>query len=168
MFAGNFAPVGWLLCQGQTVLISDYETLFNLIGTTYGGNGVTTFALPDLRGRAPINSGQGPGLSSYVLGQALGVEQVTLTANQMPAHNHVVYCNSAGSTQAGTATLSTPALNYPGTESSGAGIYEASPNNVMNAGMVANVGNSQPHENMQPYLAINFIIAWTGIYPNPT
>jgi microcystin-dependent protein len=170
MFAGNFAPAGWLFCHGQILSIASYDTLFNLIGTTYGGDGVTTFALPDLRGRVPVSTGQRAGTSAYVLGEQAGVEQVTLTANQMPSHNHSVACNSTGNDQAGTAASPTPVNNFFGTESSGAGAYENSSNSTMNPGMITFVGGSsgatQPHENRQPYLAINYIIAWAGIYPS--
>src|SRR5690348_13380835 len=117
MFGGNFAPAGWAFCNGQLLPIAQNDALYTLLGTTYGGDGVNTFALPDLRGRAPVHFGQGSGLSNYVQGQQYGAEQVTLNVNQIPAHNHLVNCNSAGSNQAGVATKTTPAGNFPGTES---------------------------------------------------
>lgn len=168
VFAGNFAPQGWLLCQGQILPISSYETLFNLIGTTFGGDGQNTFALPDLRGTLALHTGTSSSGTNYIMGQTVGTEGVALTAAQMPVHNHSVNCSSAGSTQSGVATQTTPGGNFPGTESSGAGIYETSADTFMNAGMIGTAGASPatPHENRQPYLALNFIIAWEGVYPS--
>ncbi|MDB6112369.1 MAG: phage tail protein [Pedosphaera sp.] len=169
MFAGTFAPAGWFFCDGRLLPIAEYETLFNLIGTTYGGDGQTTFGLPDLRGRVPIHFGQSSGTSNYTLAQTAGVEQVTLIASQMPAHNHAVLCASAGTNQALVATKTTPVNNYPGTESTGAGIYETVSNSTMNAGMIGSAGGSggtPPHDNRQPFLSINFIIAWSGFFPS--
>jgi microcystin-dependent protein len=172
MFGGNFAPSGWMTCSGQTLPIDQYETLFALIGTTYGGDGQQTFQLPDLQGRVPIHQGQGAGLSNYVIGQKAGGENVTLTTQQIPVHNHMV------------ATVSgTPGnQNTPGSsvvladEQSGIG----NPNNPFayapfNSGSPAQVqlpnsavgqsGGSQPHENRQPVLTIFFCIALFGVFP---
>ncbi|EEF62889.1 phage tail protein [Pedosphaera parvula] len=166
MFAGSFPPQGWMLCQGQMLPIAQYEVLYALIGTTYGGDGQTTFALPDLRGRVPIHFGQSSGTSNYVQGGTQGVEQVTITSNQMPIHNHAVNCNSAGTNQALVATQTTPINNFPGTESTGAGIYETTSNSTMNAGMIGINASAQPHENRQPFLTVNFIIAFEGVFPS--
>lgn len=154
MFAGNFAPVGWALCHGQILAISQYETLFSLIGTTYGGDGQLTFALPDLRGRVPVHHGAG-----YVQGQIGGSESVTLTVEQLPAHSHT----AVGSTTADENTL---AGNYwSGSSAVIQYVPGASANTTMNAGALAARGGSQPHDNMAPYLALNFIIALEGVYP---
>ena len=164
MFAGNFAINGWALCNGQILSISQNSALFSLLGTTYGGNGQTTFALPDLRGRVPIHMGQGPGLSNYMLGQQTGSESITLLQNQMPAHNHAVSAVSSGGNQA------SPAAGYPAVESTGTSLdYSSSnPNTTMSPGMIAAAGGNQPHSNIQPVLGVNFIIALQGIYPSRT
>ena len=160
LFAGNFAPVGYAFCDGSEVSISEYEALYNVIGTTYGGNGQTTFALPDLRGRVPVHQGQGTGLSAYVIGQIGGVETVTLTTNQMPTHNHAVPANTAAGTQNG------PANGVLAAGTSITRYVSDPPATAMSANTVANQGGSQPHENHQPYQCISFIIALTGIYPS--
>jgi microcystin-dependent protein len=159
MFGGNFAPVGWGLCNGDLLAISQYDALFALIGTTYGGDGVTTFALPDLRGRIPIHQFQGPGLSPRTIGEAAGSETVTLLINQLPNHTH-----PAGATNASTSPG--PAGNVWGSVSSGVPYSnDTAPNVAMNAGAVSTVGGSQPHDNMQPFQCVNFIIALEGIFP---
>lgn len=160
-FAFNFAPIGWAKCEGQLLPISQNQALFSLLGTTYGGDGRSTFALPDLRGRVPLNQGQGPGLSNYLIGQSSGSETVTLTVSQMPAHNHLVTC----STNVGN--VGSPANAIPGAENvAGADIWSnAAPNATMNPQMIGASGGSQPHNNMQPYLAINWCIAMQGIFP---
>ena len=159
IFAGNFAPAGWALCQGQLLAIAQNDALFALLGTTYGGDGQTTFALPDLRGRAAVHQGQGPGLSSYVIGQQYGAEQVTVTAPQMPAHTHVVGANSApASTRApGNAVWAAGTGGLP---------YASTPSVSMNSASVTSSGGSLPHENMSPFLAMNYIIALFGIFPS--
>ena len=162
MFAGNFAPVGWAFCDGSLIPISENDALFNLIGTTYGGDGQNTFALPDLRGRVPVHQGQGQGLSSYIIGQYSGVETVTLTTSQIPLHSHVPQGNSAASNS------SNPAGMFWGASSANAYISAASANASVNATALGPGGGSQPHENRMPYLAINFIISLFGIYPTPT
>ena len=157
MFAGNFAPRGWALCNGQILPISQNTALFALLGTTYGGNGQTTFALPDLRSRVPVHAGQGPGLSNVNLGEAAGTETVTLNQTQMPQHGHAVNASNGG------AAASRPADSFL----AGGGAYApASDGTVMNGGMVAVTGGSGPHENRQPYLGVNFIIALEGIFPS--
>jgi len=161
IFAGTFAPQGWLFCNGQLLPISEYETLFNLIGTTYGGDGVTTFALPDLRGRVPVHVGQGPGLSNYVLGDQGGSEKVTLTVNQMPAHTH------ARAVSAAPGTSDSPANMVPAETPDGVPAYSTSASATMNPGMVAKAGGSQPHNNVKPYTVVNYIIAVEGIFPVP-
>jgi microcystin-dependent protein len=136
LFAGNFAPRGWAFCQGQILSIAQNTALFSLLGTTYGGNGTTTFALPDLRGRVPVGQGQGPGLSAYTLGEVSGSESRTLTVNQLASHTHVVNASN------GSATGTRPSGNVP----SG--------------------GGSQPFDTRQPYLVLNYIIALVGIFPS--
>jgi microcystin-dependent protein len=160
MFGFNFAPQGWAQCNGQLVPIAENTALFSLLGTTYGGDGRATFALPDLRSRVPAGQGQGPGLSPYAEGQAGGAETVTLAVTQMPGHTHPVKASSsaAGSDQPEGRTLARSASH----------IYTAKPDTstVMNAGMLGDTGGSQPHDNIQPYLAVNFCIALAGIFPS--
>ena len=158
MFAGNFAPAEWMFCEGQLVPISENETLFNLIGTTYGGDGQNTFGLPDLRGRAPIHQGNLAGGGSYQIGQVLGSESVTLTASQLPAHTHGLGANSGPGNGAGPS-------GAVWARSSATQNYAAAGATPMNAAAVASSGGNQPHENMQPFLAINFIISLFGIFP---
>lgn len=154
MFAGNFAPAGWMFCEGQLLPISENETLFQLIGTNYGGDGQSTFALPDLRGRIPIHQGNGS-----ILAEIGGAEEVTLTINQIPAHNHAMLVSDD------IPTLSNPANNVPG--QAAAKFYRAgSPTISLAAGAISMVGGSQPHSNFQPYLCINFIISLFGIFPS--
>ena len=161
MFGGNFAPSGWMLCEGQLLPISEYETLFNLIGTTYGGDGQETFALPDLQGRIPIHQGTNPkGGSTYILAEQGGVEAVTLTTQQIPIHSHPVLA----STNPGNATQ--PKGNVTAQNAS-VTIYRAQPPAVnMNNQAVGITGGSQPHDNFQPYLCINFIISLFGVFPH--
>ncbi|NMQ19917.1 phage tail protein [Candidatus Competibacter phosphatis] len=157
MFAGNFAPAGWMFCEGQHLSISENETLFNLIGTTYGGNGQDTFALPDLRGRLPLHMGNG-----FILAETGGVEEVTLTVSQIPAHSHSLLA----STSAGTNT--SPVINVLAESVVINPYIEDQANSNMNPDAVSAVGGSQPHTNFQPYLCINFIISLFGIFPSPT
>lgn len=158
----NFAPIGWLECAGQSLSISTYEVLFTLIGTTYGGDGVSTFNLPDLRGRAAVNQGQGPALSNYVLGQATGVETVTLTQSQIGAHTHLLMDGAAATTS--TPTASTVLGTPPSTDA----IYlTAGPTVALSPNAVTPfAGGNQPHDNLQPYQTINYIIATAGVYPS--
>jgi microcystin-dependent protein len=162
MVGFNFAPVGWAFCDGQLLPIAQNTALFSLLGTTYGGNGISTFALPDLRGRVPLHMGQGPGLSLYSLGQTGGTENVTLSSGQLPAHNHTVNAVAGGGNQA------SPAGGLPAIESTGTSLdySSAAANATMNSGMISGGGSSQPHNNQQPYLTINFIIALQGIFPS--
>jgi microcystin-dependent protein len=158
----NFAPQGWALCQGQLLPISEYSTLFALIGTTFGGNGQTTFGLPDLRGRAALGMGQGPGLGSYVLGQAGGVESVTVTGAQIGSHAH-------GLSAAATATTATPSSSVVlGTPAAATPIYATGGTGAtLTAGAVsATPGGGQPHENRQPSLNVNYIISLFGVFPS--
>jgi microcystin-dependent protein len=157
MFASTFPPVGWMFCDGAVLPISEYETLFNLIGTTYGGDGQATFALPDLRGRIPIHQG-----NNFTLAQNGGVESVTLTVNQIPSHSHPLLAS------AGPGNLSTPQNNVTAASSSVQIYIEDSTDSNMNAAAVGGIGGSQPHSNLQPYLCINFIISLFGLYPSPT
>ena len=162
----NFAPQGWALCNGQLLPISQNTALFSLLGTTYGGDGVSTFALPDLRGRVPISSGQAPGLQPYTLGQNGGAETATLGVSQLPAHGHSV------NTVSGAATSKTPTNNYLATStgasvSAESSIYSSSqPNSTLNPGAVSQTGSGQPIDISSPYLTLNWIIALQGIYPS--
>jgi len=164
LFAGNYAPQGWAFCNGQLLPIASYTALFSILGTTYGGNGVNNFALPDLRGRAPIHFGQGLGLSPYALGETGGVETVTLNAIQMPAHTHSVA--PAASSQKGN--QGNPVGNVPAVLSAqgrNEEMYANAPNGSMAPVNTSSAGNGQPHENRQPYLAMNYIIALNGVFP---
>ncbi|MBL8228829.1 MAG: phage tail protein [Bryobacterales bacterium] len=159
MFGGNFAPKGWAFCDGRLLAIATNSALFSILGTTYGGNGTTTFALPDLRGRVPMSFGNGPGLTPRVLGEMSGEENHTLISTEMPQHNHLVLCNNSG------ATGGRPGGTVPGV--SGTSIYDAaSDGSTMNPSMVQPSGGSQAHNNIQPYTVLNFIIALEGIYPS--
>jgi len=165
MFAGNFAPAGWMFCEGQLIAISENETLFQLIGTTYGGDGEETFALPDMRGRLPIHQGNG-----YVLAEAAGVEEVTLTVPQIPSHSHSVFARApTGSAPTGNATHTTPSGNMlaGGTIKAYSSSAPGATLNL-NAAMVTSVGGSQPHENKMPYLCVDYIISLYGIFPSQT
>ena len=157
MFAGNFAPVGWMFCEGQLLPISENETLFQLIGTMYGGDGESTFALPDLRGRIPLHVGSG-----FTQAETGGVEEVTLTVSQIPAHTHPFLAST------GIGDKSSPQSNVVA-QSSAAQLYlEDNPNVSLAPQSITAVGGSQPHTNFQPYLCVNFIISLFGIFPSPT
>jgi microcystin-dependent protein len=162
MFAGNFAPAGWMFCSGQLLPISENETLFQLIGTTYGGDGQSTFALPNLMSRVPIHQGTGSAGGTYVLAQTGGVEEVTLNVQQIPNHTHALLANGS------SATSSNPGQNVFGNVSGFDAYFDGlnfdSPA-FLNTSAVAPIGGSQPHNNMQPYLCINFIISLFGIFP---
>ena len=160
LFAGNFAPRGWALCEGQLLSINDNQALFSILGTTYGGDGRTTFALPDLRGRAPIQPGSGPGLSTRTLGQKGGVESVTLTDAQIPAHTHAINVD----TNAGTSP--NPGGHYLAHHSDDVSAYSTTHNTTMAADAASSVGSGQSHDNMSPFLGVNFIIALEGTYPS--
>ncbi len=178
MFGGNFAPRGWAFCDGQLLAIASNQALFSLLGTTYGGDGRTTFALPDLRGRTPIHAGHGPGLSSYKIGQRGGVETVTLNITQMPSHTHGASVTEGSAalpvySTSGAEDSSDPAghiLTNSGsdlfTSENANGTYGA-PAPVTGTGVaVLNQGGSQPHENRQPFLTVNYIIALQGTFPS--
>ncbi|MBZ0089760.1 MAG: tail fiber protein [Thermoanaerobaculia bacterium] len=157
MFAGNFAPAGWMFCEGQLLPISENETLFQLIGTTYGGDGESTFALPDLRGRLPLHQGNG-----FILAETGGTEEITLTVNQIPAHTHPMLASQ------NVAQDASPQNKVTG-QSGAALIYiQDSPDANLGPQAVTSVGGSQPHNNFQPYLCVNFIISLFGIFPSPT
>ncbi len=156
MFAGNFAPAGWMFCEGQLLPISEYETLFNLIGTTYGGDGQSTFSLPDLRGRLPLHQGNG-----FILAETGGAEEITLTVSQIPAHSHPLLASS------NAASALTPAGNVPA-EASKRFYVTPSSTVAMAPNGISATGGSQPHTNFQPYLCVDFIISLFGIFPSPT
>ncbi|MEZ5940530.1 MAG: tail fiber protein [Planctomycetaceae bacterium] len=164
IFAGNFAPRGWALCDGQLLAVSQNDALFSLLGTIYGGDGRTTFGLPDLRGRVPVHMGTGPGLTEVRQGAKSGQENVTLTVNQIPNHNHP----AQGFTESGQEP---EVANGRPAQVSG-GMYFQSPNpaslRTLAPATITNMGGSQPHSNMQPFLCIYFIIALVGIYPSRT
>jgi microcystin-dependent protein len=159
MFAGNFAPAGWMFCEGQLLPISEYETLFQLIGTTYGGDGESTFALPDLRGRIPLHQGGG-----LTLAETGGAEEITLTVPQTPAHTHSLLAT------ANAATATAPAANALGIAAAATITPYGSdaPNTQLSPTTLTSAGGSLPHTNFQPYLCIDFIISLFGIFPSPT
>lgn len=155
----NFAPVGWALCQGQTLPISGNDALFSLLGTTFGGDGQQTFNLPDLRGRIPVGQGQGPGLSNYVPGQSGGTEAVALTASEAPLHSHAMMA-------AANVTTPNPGPGLVlGTPATAVKLYGSGTPTSLAATSIVPFGSSNPHENRQPYLGLNYIIALTGIFP---
>lgn len=157
MFAGNFAPVGWMFCDGQLLPIAENETLFQLIGTTYGGDGEETFALPDLQSRLPIHQGNG-----FSMAQTGGAEQVTLTVNQIPSHSHPFLASTdpVNTLNPGGNVIGTPATATP--------FFAATPTLAVAPQSISSVGGSQPHDNFQPYLCVNFIISLFGIFPSQT
>jgi len=164
LFAGNFAPRGWALCQGLILSIAQNTALFSILGTTYGGNGQTTFALPDLRGRSPISPGQGPGLSDVSLGEVAGTQNITLLNTNLPSHNHSLGCDNGGSSSR------SPGGNIPGVSDDreqAVNIYSANaPSALMNPLAIGIAGSSQPFGSLNPYLGLNFIICTEGIYPS--
>ena len=166
MFAGTFAPDGWSFCNGASLAISNFDTLFNLIGTTYGGDGQQTFNLPNLQSRVPVHMGTSNSGGSYSIGQTGGVESVTLTTQQMPQHNHALFAASAGETlKPSAATI--PALAT--STQANFGVYGPPPTTTnLNPATIKNDGGSQPHSNLQPFLAFNFIISLYGVYPSPS
>jgi len=157
MFAGNFAPAGWMFCEGQLLPISENETLFNLIGTTYGGDGQSTFALPDLRGRVPIHQGNG-----FTLAETGGAEEITLTTAQIPTHSHPLLASINVSQD------TSPQNKVLGQSGSALLYIQDAPDTNLSFLSVSNIGGSQPHTNMQPYLCVDFIISLFGIFPSPT
>jgi microcystin-dependent protein len=157
MFAGNFAPAGWLLCNGQLLPISEYEILFQLIGTTYGGDGEQTFAIPDMQGRIPMHQGSG-----LILAETGGAEDVTLNVTQIPSHTHALAVSSS------IANSANPVNNALAISSQVSAFVSQDDLNNMNSGMLVSSGGSQPHSNMQPSLCINFIISLFGVFPSQT
>jgi len=157
MFAGNFAPAGWMFCEGQLLPISENETLFQLIGTTYGGDGESTFALPDLRGRLPLHQGNG-----FILAETGGAEEITLTVQQIPPHSHPLLAST------GPGTQNAPANNVTAASPSVTLYIQDVTDANMSPNAVTAVGGSQPHTNFQPYLCVDFIISLFGIFPSPT
>jgi microcystin-dependent protein len=162
MFAGNFPPVGWMFCDGQQLPISENDTLFTLIGTMYGGDGQETFNLPNLQSRIPLHFGQGPDGVTYAQAEASGVESVTLTTQQIPVHNHAML----GSTD--IASASVPTNSVIGKSTAVDAFINAGPDTPLNNQAITPVGGSQPHDNMQPYLCVNYIISLFGIFPTQT
>jgi len=162
MFAGSFPPVGWSMCDGQPVPISQNDTLFILLGTMYGGDGESTFNLPNMVSRIPMHFGTGPDGVTYQIAEAAGVESVTLTTQQIPSHNHAFL----GSTTA--ATLTSPSSNLVATSAQTDYLTIATASVAMNASSISPVGGSQPHENLQPFLCVSFIISLFGIFPSQT
>ncbi len=161
LFAGDFAPRGWAMCDGQLLPIANYTALFSLLGTTYGGDGRTSFALPDLRGRAALHPGSGPGLTPRSRGERIGSEGVRLTTSQMPSHSHSVSCQST------QGSLGTPSGNFLAGDRAGADdVYSNVSDAKMNGAMIEAVGGNAEHPNMQPSLGINYIIALQGVYPS--
>ena len=160
MFAGNFAPRGWAFCDGQLLAVSQNDALFSLLGTIYGGDGRTTFGLPDLRGRIPIHAGHGPGLSERRLGAKGGAEKVTLTVNQLPSHGHPLIGSN------GNGLDPNPAGNFLASSPVMTPYVDDVQDNNFASGTISNIGGSRSHTNLQPFLCIHFIIALFGIYPS--
>ena len=165
LFGGNFAPRGWAFCDGQLLAVSQNDTLFSLLGTLYGGDGRTTFGLPDLRGRIPLHQGTGIGLSPRQLGSKGGEEQVTLTSNQMPSHSHAVSASDAPGTQNNPTGQ---VLAKPANDTGNSRLYDnADPiDNHLNNAAIASTGGQQPHSNLMPFECVNYIFALIGIYPS--
>ena len=159
----TFTPKGWAACDGQILPLSQNTALFSLLGTTYGGDGKSTFALPNLQGRVPIGAGQGPGLSDRFLGEESGTDAVTLIQSEMPTHTHTVHCTPAPSGQVNTATGNVPGNAFNG--GTAQNIYAASVNTNLNPLAISIAGGSQPHNNDMPTLVLNFIIALQGVFP---
>jgi len=160
LVAFSFPPQGWALCNGQLLPVAQNQALFNLLGSTYGGDGVLTFALPDLRGRAPIHQGQGAGLASRILGEIGGAENVTLTSAQLPAHAH------PGGASTGNGTSDSPVNGVPARNAAGTPTYGTTADGVQGAGAIGSTGGGQSHTNMPPFLIMNYIIALNGYYPS--
>ncbi len=159
IFAGTFAPIGWFFCDGSLLSIDEYQALYALIGTTYGGDGANTFALPDLRSRTPLHQSFGPDSQTYVIGAQLGAETETLTQNELPAHTHTFTATTA------IANTPNPANNYLAQSSQVSAFFGDNPSVAMQNNALTPVGGSQPHENRMPFLTTSFIIAYEGIFP---
>jgi microcystin-dependent protein len=164
LFAFPFAPTGWLTCEGQLVPVDEFVDLFKLIGTTYGGDGQETFAVPDLASRVPVHAGQGPGISqTYQIGEKAGTESVTLTTNQIPSHTHTPTCAATGQSASPIGALLADAVSTQ----NGVRIYSTQGQNTpMSSAAISSVGGSQPHDNIQPSLGLSFIISLFGIFPH--
>lgn len=162
LFAGNFAPNGWLFCEGQTLPISENEVLFQLIGTTYGGDGEETFRIPDMQGRLPVHMGTGASGTTYQIGESAGTEEVTLTTQQIPQHTHAFMANTGG------ADVASPKNAVLGTSTTVNSFIISTPAQPMASQAIAPVGGGQPHTNFQPYLCVNFIISLFGVFPSQT
>jgi microcystin-dependent protein len=160
IFAGNYAPQGWALCDGSLLAISEFSTLFNLIGTTYGGDGQSTFALPDLRSRVPVHSGSG-----FTLGQTGGTETVTITTSEIPAHSHAVIATTSEADNSDPTDRLPATHNYGGDPVNGYKVPDINTVSVT-ATSTGNTGGSLPHSNIQPFVAVNFIISLFGVYPS--
>ena len=170
IFGGNFAPQGWMFCDGSLLAISQYDALYTLLGTTYGGDGISTFGLPDLRSRIPLGGGQGaaPGTQPIGLGEMQGEEMHTLTSQELPTHNHYVLVSDTNSSQSaatGNSIMSTQGSTASGSFVGTAGFNNATPNVALNQATIGPAGGAQPHENRQPYLAVNYVICVEGLYP---
>ncbi|MBS1492555.1 MAG: phage tail protein [Bacteroidetes bacterium] len=159
IFAFNFAPHNWAQCNGQIFSIFSYGALFSLLGNYYGGNGTSTFALPDLRGRVPLSQGQGLGLSNYLMGEAAGSEGVTLIESELPAHNHSIGVNT------GIGSSPNPSGKYIAANAEGINSFNASAGSSLNSGIISSTGTGNSHNNIQPILVLNFCIAMQGIFP---
>jgi microcystin-dependent protein len=159
MFAGNFAPRGWAFCDGQLLAVSQNDALFSLLGTIYGGDGRTTFGLPDLRGRLPIHAGSGPGLSPRSLGAKFGAENVTLVEHQLPSHSHTIKASNAVGNQKDGTQIAAGQLSRTY-------VNDAAPDVLLHDSSVANTGGSRSHTNLMPFLCVHFIVALFGIYPS--
>lgn len=171
IFAGSFNPRGWAFCRGQLLAIAQNDALYALVGTTFGGDGQTTFGLPDLQGRIPIGQGQGPGLASYVLGQASGTEGVVLTISQMPSHSHAMYASTVKGNQPTPVTTSVPASPDQGNPNTTATYYvQPGPNPLTPSTLapttISSQGGNQAHDNIMPSLCLNYIIALEGVFPS--
>jgi microcystin-dependent protein len=168
MFGGNFAIAGWMMCQGQLIPISENETLFQLIGTTYGGDGQSTFQLPNLGGRIPVHQGQGGGLSNYIIGESGGVESVTLTTQQIPQHGHLAVANASpatASTPTTSSILATEAVSNGGNDPFTYAPYDSANQVTLPGSAIQVTGGSQPHENVQPILTVTYLISLFGVFP---
>ncbi|MES2796823.1 MAG: tail fiber protein [Bacteroidota bacterium] len=162
MFGGSFAPAGWAFCNGALMPIAENEVLFQLIGTTYGGDGQETFALPSLSSRIPIHMGTGGDGQTYQIGELLGTESVTLTTQQIPVHSHAAQANNSSAINA------SPTNSYLARSSTVDMFINANPSDAMSSNAIIGTGGSQPHDNMQPFLCVSFIISLFGIFPSPT
>lgn len=160
MFAGTFAPVNWAFCWGQLLQVSQYSSLYALLGTQFGGDGINDFGVPDLRGRIPVGSGTGPGLTPRSPGQMSGAENVTLSVAQLPTHTHIVQCDGTS-----TATVDIPTNNIPAKTTPGSGYATVAATATMNANMLSGAGGNQPHNNMPPWGCLNYIICVEGLWP---